>query len=201
MHRRAFLIVATAATAAGFGGGVRAEVPLDRISAYFNSITTLQADFVQTNPDGKQQSGTLYMRRPGRARFEYDGDDTLVMAGGGQVAVFDGRSNQSRPEQYPLKKTPLWVVLEGRVDLARRNMIVGHSGDARTTTVVAQDPDAPQNGRVELYFFNDPLTLAGWTTIDGQGARTRVQLEKIRLGGNLSNRLFNIVQETQSRSR
>jgi hypothetical protein len=36
---------------------------------------------------------------------------------------------------------------------------------------------------------------------DGSGNRTRVQLNQIRLGGSLSARLFNIVQEQESRQR
>ena len=123
------------------------------------------------------------------------------MAGGGQVAIFDGRSNAVRPEQYPLKRTPLWLILERNVDLDRRGMVVGHFGDEKTTTLVAQDPDEPESGRVELIFQNEPLTLAGWTVIDGGGARTRVQLAQIRLGGELPSRLFNIVLEQQSRQR
>lgn len=206
MDRRTFL--ATATRGAGLAAlaltGTRAwaQVPLGELSAYFNAIRTLEARFVQVNDDGTQSAGTLYMRRPGRARFEYDPPEkSLVMAGGGQVAIFDGRSNAITPEQYPLKRTPLWLILERNVDLDRRNMVVGHFGDDRTTTLVAQDPDEPQNGRVELVFQNDPLTLAGWAVIDGGGARTRVQLEQIRLGGQLSPRLFSIVNEKEARRR
>ena len=206
MNRRDFLATAAAGVglfALGLSGiPARAQVPLDRLSTYFNGIDTLEAEFTQLNDDGTRSTGTLYMRRPGRARFEYDPPDrSLVMAGGGQVAIFDGRSNSTNPEQYPLKRTPLWLVLERNVDLGRRNMVVGHFGDDSTTTLVMQDPDEPQNGRVEVIFQNDPLTLAGWTVVDGGGARTRVQLEQIRLGGQLGARLFNIRQEQQSRQR
>lgn len=206
MHRRE--IMATAGAGLGlFALGIagipaRAQVPLERLSSYFNGIRTLEASFTQTNADGTTSTGTLFMRRPGRARFEYDPPDrSLVMAGGGQVAIFDGRSNASAPEQYPLKRTPLYVILERNVDLDRRDMVVDHFGDAKTTTLVAQDPDAPENGRVDLIFQNDPLTLSGWVVTDGGGNRTQVQLRQIRLGGSLSARLFNIVQEQESRKR
>lgn len=206
MHRREFMATAGAGLglfALGIAGiPARAQVPLERLSSYFNGIRTLEASFTQTNADGTTSTGTLFMRRPGRARFEYDPPDrSLVMAGGGQVAIFDGRSNASAPEQYPLKRTPLYVILERNVDLDRRDMVVDHFGDAKTTTLVAQDPDAPENGRVDLIFQNDPLTLSGWVVTDGGGNRTQVQLRQIRLGGSLSARLFNIVQEQESRKR
>ena len=202
MHRRTFLVSGLAAGLVAAAPPARALVPLDRLSTYFNGIKTLEAAFSQLNADGTRSTGTLYMRRPGRARFEYDPpEQSLVMVGGGQVAIFDGRSNMTTPEQYPLKRTPLNVILERNVDLARRNMVVGHRGDDTSTVLVAQDPDAPELGQVELIFQNEPLTLAGWVVVDGQGLRTTVELNRIKLGGQLSSRLFNIPLEVASRQR
>lgn len=198
MDRRLFLGMTAAALT--LGAPASAKVPLQQLSTYFNGIETLEAKFAQTASNGARSTGTLFMRRPGRARFEYDPpEESLVMAGGGQVAIFDGRSNSRRPEQYPLKRTPLWIILEPRVDLGRGNMVIGHTGDAQRTTLVAQDPDAPENGRVELIFQNTPLTLAGWRVIDGQGQITTVQLTQIKLGGQIPARLFSIPQEINAR--
>lgn len=198
MHRRTFI---AAGLSFALASQARAQaVPLAQISSYFNGFETAQARFVQQNDDGSQSSGTLYIRRPGRARFEYDPPEkSLVMAGGGQVAIFDGRSNSSRPEQYPLRRTPLNLILERQVNLGARDLVVGHFGDATSTTVVAQDPKAPENGQIEMVFANAPLRLAGWTIVDGGGARTRVVLSELQTGIRLPARLFNIVQEQQSR--
>lgn len=200
MQRRIFLAAGAAAVLVGLPA--RAVVPLEALSRYFNDITTLKARFRQYNADGTQSTGTLYMRRPGRARFEYDPPDrSLVMAGGSRVLIFDGRSNVTAPEEYPLKRTPLNIVLERNVELDRPGMIVGHSGDDQFTMLVAQDPKAPENGRVEMVFRNDPLTFTGWTVIDGQGTRTRVELSDIVLGEQLAPRLFDIVAESRDRAR
>ena len=60
------------------------EVPLDQLSAYLNSWKTVQASFVQVNADGSKAKGTIYIQRPGRARFEYAAPDkNLVIAAGG----------------------------------------------------------------------------------------------------------------------
>lgn len=200
MRRRTFL--STVAAFSLLGQAASAEVPLEALSEYFNNIRTLEARFAQLNADGSRSSGTLYMRRPGRARFEYDPpEESLVMAGGGQVAIFDGRSNAGLPEQYPLKRTPLYVILERNVDLENARMVTGYRSEENRTVLTAQDPDAPENGQVELVFQNDPLSLAGWTVIDAMGQRTQVRLEEIRLGGSLASRLFNITHEVDSRKR
>lgn len=198
IDRRTFLMAAPAALLVARPAA--AKVPLDRLSAYFNGIGTLQASFTQFNDDGSRSTGTLYMRRPGRARFEYDPPEkSLVLASGGRVAIFDGRSNDPTPDSYPLNKTPLDIILSRNVDLKRANMVVGHSGSATSTTLVVQDPDAPENGRAELVFQNDPLSLAGWVVVDGAGTRTKVQLTRIRLGGSLPNRMFSVQNEISSR--
>ncbi len=202
MNRRTALLAPLAPLAlVALGLPARAEpVPLSALSAYLNRLTTAEADFTQVNADGSRSKGKLYIRRPGRVRFEYAPPDrSLVMAGGGQVAIFDAKSNQP-PEQYPLRRTPLNLILADRVDLGRAKMVVGHYQADNTTRVVAQDPDYPQYGTIELVFLNDPITLAQWIITDDLGSRTTVVLDRMVLGGNLPSSLFNITIEQQKRS-
>ncbi len=202
MNRRRFLLFAGAATLIPATAARAAQIPLSRLSGYMNALVTAKAGFTQINPDGTISTGTLYLQRPGRARFEYDPpEDALVMAGGGQVAVFDGKSNLGRPEQYPLARTPLSIILESNVDLARRNMVVGHTFDGTATTVIAQDPRHPEYGRIELKFTDNPVALRQWVVVDGSGARTTIILNGMETGESLSASLFNITLEEQRRLR
>ena len=177
------------------------QLSLDTISRYLNQLQTAQADFTQINPDGTISTGELFIKRPGRVRFEYDSEPTLVMAGGGQVAVFDAGSNLARPEQYPLAQTPLNIILERNVDLSRRDMVTGHTYDGTATTVTAQDPAHPEYGSIELKFTADPVELRQWVVTDGGGSRTTVALGALETGGALPARLFSIPGEIASRSR
>ena len=172
-----------------------AKASLAEIGAYFNAFRTAQAAFTQVNADGTIATGTLYIHRPGRVRFEYDPpEDQLVMAGGGQVAVFDGKSSGG-PEQYPLARTPLKIILADRVDLARERMVTSHVSDGTTTTVTAQDPAHPEYGDIRLVFTEDPVQLRQWVVTDGGGQATTVILGEMRTGGSLAARLFSIPQE------
>lgn len=178
----------------------QARVPLDAISQYLNGLQTAEADFTQINPDGTISTGRLYIKRPGRMRFEYaPPDPTLVMAGGGQVAIFDSKSNKVEPEQYPLAQTPLNIILERNVDFSRRSMVVGHTDDGTATTVVAQDPAHPEYGRLELVFTDSPVELRQWVVVDGSGQRTTVVLGELAKGRDLSSTLFNIPYEVGQR--
>jgi outer membrane lipoprotein-sorting protein len=177
------------------------KLSLAELSRYLNSLTTAQAAFTQTSADGSQAKGMLYIKRPGRARFEYAPPDrTLVMAGGGQLAIFDSKSNQP-PEQYPLRRTPLNLILAPKVDLAQANMVVGHEEVGDTTRVMAQDPENPEYGMIELVFTANPTALRQWIITDDLGSQTRVELADLETGVDLSGFLFDITAERARQNR
>ncbi|NNE78752.1 MAG: outer membrane lipoprotein carrier protein LolA [Silicimonas sp.] len=199
MYRRTFLAAAASfAASPAFAD----KLSLNALSKYLNGITLAQTDFTQINDDGSLSTGTLYIRRPGRMRFEYNPpEDLLVMAGGGQVGIFDGKSNLRSAERYPLRRTPLNLILEKNVNLARRNMVVGHDFDGTATIVRAQDPEHPEYGSLQLKFTSDPIELRQWVVTDGQGSRTTVVLGQLTRPSSLRDSLFSIEIEEQTRGK
>ena len=171
------------------------ELSLDQISAYLNGLQTATGGFTQINADGTISTGTIYIKRPGRIRFEYaPPDNSMLIAGGGQVAIFDPRSNTA-PERYPLAQTPLKIILEANVDLARRDMVTGRTSDGPTTTVTAQDPERPELGSIQLVFTASPIELRQWIVTDDTGQQTTVILNDLVQGGTIRDILFNIEAE------
>ena len=169
-----------------------AEVSLNEVSQYFGAFRTGKAQFTQVNGDGSIATGTLYIRRPGRMRFEYDPPlDQLVLAGGGQVAIFDGRSNTTA-EQYPLSETPLSIILAENVDLARSGMVTAHTSDGTTTSVTAQDPQRPEIGSIKMVFTENPVELRQWVTTNSTGEQTTVILGELERGGDFPPSTFSI---------
>ncbi|WP_127113599.1 outer membrane lipoprotein carrier protein LolA [Shimia sediminis] len=167
-------------------------LPLQDISDYLNDMKTAQAPFTQVNDDGSISTGQVFIKRPGRVRFEYDPPvEAMVLASANTVAIFDGRSNQP-PETYPLKRTPLSVILARKVNLAKANMVVGHAYDGEATIVTAQDPDNPEYGNIQLMFSAEPVALKQWIINDGAGGKTTVILGEMETGMPLKNTLFNI---------
>lgn len=193
------LLGATAAfTLAGASTAFANAIPLGQLSGYLNDMQTAESPFTQINSDGTVSTGTVYIHRPGRVRFDYDGDDLLVMAGGSQVAIFDGRAS-GPPEQYPLAETPLRIILQRNVNLARSGMVSEHSFDGTSTRVVARDPDRPNIGSITLVFTPNPIELRQWIITDEGGAQTTVILGALEQGGRIPARYFSIPQEITSR--
>lgn len=174
-------------------------ISLDALSAYLNSLKSVATDFTQINADGSRSTGKLYIARPGRARFEYaPPDQTLVLASGGQVAIFDDKSN-TLAEQYPLRSTPLNLVLAANIDLGAARMVVGHGSDANVTWVEAQDPEHPEYGSITLLFTPAPTTLRQWIIRDQGGNQTAVLLGDLMPREDLSAFLFSITAEVNAR--
>lgn len=174
-------------------------LPLGTLSSYLNSLTSAQSKFTQVNSDGSITTGTVYIRRPNRVRFEYDNDDTLVLASAGQVAIFDPKSNMGRPEQYPLSRTPLNLILASNVNLGRSGMVTQHSSDGAKTTVTAQDPAHPEYGTIQMVFTGGPTELRQWVVTDSSGEKTTVILNGLQNGKALSPSVFSIQNEISRR--
>lgn len=168
------------------------KLSLNELSAYLNSMTTVKSDFTQISDDGSVQTGQLLIKRPGKMRFEYNPPETaVVLASNNAVAIFDGKSNMP-PETYPLRRTPLSIILARTVNLGQANMVVGHEYDGTATIVTAQDPKAPEHGYIQLKFTANPVELRQWIITDGAGSRTTVVLGATQRDMELKNSIFSI---------
>ncbi|WP_238371749.1 LolA family protein [Heliomarina baculiformis] len=191
MNRRQFAAAALLSVLAAPAIAQDNRIPLAEISAYLNRLTTGESTFTQYNENGSRSTGRLYVKRPGRMRFEYDPPNKgLVLAGGGTVLVRDEKSNQA-PETYPLRRTPLSIILQRNVDLSRADMVVGYGQEDEFTVVRAQDPENPEYGFIDLKFSRDPVTLRQWVVTNELGDRTAVVLDGMTTGVSLSDNLFN----------
>lgn len=175
------------------------KIGLGELSRYINSLGVVEAEFTQINSDGTLSTGTLRISRPGKVRFEYAPPDrSLVVSDGNQVAIFDAKSN-TLPERYPMRRTPLNLILAPQVDLNRAKMVTRHTEDAGTTKVRAQDPENPQYGSIDLVFSANPTELRQWVITDDTGGQTTVILGEMRKGGRVNSGLFSIEDELRKR--
>lgn len=196
---RRSLILAPAVLALAAGPALARLIPLAEISAYLNALQTAEAAFTQVNADGSRSTGRVFIHRPNRMRFEYNPpDEALVLASAGQVAIFDRKSNQP-PEQYPMRRTPLSLILAPRIDLTRARMVMAHEDMGNATAVVAQDPQHPEYGSIRLIFTDNPVRLTQWVVTDEVGTQTTVMLDRLETGKSYPPSLFSINAEMERR--
>lgn len=172
---------------------------IDRVSTYMSSLTDMEGNFLQVGPDGSLAEGKFYLRRPGRLRFEYTPPEKmLVVADGTWVAVKDGYSATQR---YPLGATPLGLLLEDHVDLAKEVKILGVERQPGALRIKLADKSGNAPGDITLVFDEPGLQLRQWVVTDAQGLQTTVALRSIQNGIRANNGLFVIRMEQRPNMR
>ncbi len=152
---------------------------VERVNAYFNGISGLIADFVQTGPDGRRYDGKLYILRPGKMKFEYRPPSPLeIISDGRTVAVRDRKLNTQ--DLYLVGQTPLKFLLQERIDVARDSKVISLQQQGESAVLVIEDKaTVGGTSRIRLVFNNADMTLKQWTVTDPQGYDTLVQLANI----------------------
>lgn len=166
---------------------------LAKVTEHLRAVDTMTANFSQQDRKGKVLTGTLTMKRPGKARFQYEkGVPLLLVSDGKALTLIDYQVNQV--QRWPISDLPLSVLLDPNANMAKYAKQVP-SGDPKVVLVQAKDPKRPQYGVITLAFTRNAsapagLMLQGWVAIDSQNNRTRVTLSGQRFNVPVSDQAF-----------
>ena len=202
VSRRALLALCFAATtSASLGASAIGATPppaaaltaqdmadLRRITAYLTGIRTMAGRFRQIASDGTTATGSLWMVRPGRMRFEYDPPSPILLIAD-QSYVYYVDKQLAQMSKIGLKSTPAWFLL--RDPITFDDLIVTRferGPNLLRVTVVA--PAEPDNGSLTMVFSNEPLALRQWTIVDQQRRATTVSIYDAQFGIALDPELF-----------
>jgi len=162
---------------------------VDQAAAYLDSLTSVKGRFTQIDARGQVIGGTLYLKRPGLARFAYDPpSNLLVVSNGRSVTVTNPRLKTTN--HYPLSFTPLSILLAKHAGLGHGVVVsrVTHLGDGFAITARAAGHRGA--GQVIITFRTDPLRLTAWTLTDAEGQTTEVRLTEMSAASGLDSSLF-----------
>jgi len=177
----------TPALAQGLNASDQAMV--DRAVTYLQGIGEAKAHFVQTDARGASSQGTVFLKRPGKARFAYDPPSgLLVVSNGSTVSVADSRLKTF--DAYPLMSTPLSLFLAKTIRLDRGVQVTRVTRMSDGFSLTARDLKKQTAGQITLTFTDAPLALQGWSVTDAQGRATRVALSGLTATPGLDPSLF-----------
>ena len=192
-----------AAALAVLAGPVVASPATDlrAVESHLGQTQSLVSSFTQTDGKGRQLTGTLSLKRPGRVRFEYGRGANMLLVGNGKDLTFvDYEVGQT--SSWPVAKSPLTVLLSAKPDLGRIARIVP-SNDPRVVVVRARDARRPEFGTLVLAFTRGGgpagLKLEGWTAIDAQNKTTKVRLDGQRYNVPVAESAFTFVKPKRNR--
>ena len=166
---------------------------LDQAVAALRGISTLKADFTQTDRSGQSISGELTLKRPGKIRFEYeDAANMLIVSDGKSLNLIDYEVKQV--ERWPISNSPLGALLDPNRDVKRYGRLL-ETTNPNVVSIEVKDPKKPEYGVITLIFVRDAkapggLELASWVAKDSQNKRTTVRLANQRYGVSVPDSTF-----------
>ena len=174
-------------------GAQQTQGGLAQVNAYIRGVTTMTADFVQTDRAGQTLTGKLTIKQPGKVRFQYQKGVPLLIVGDGKaLTMIDYEVRQV--QRWPIGSSPLGALLDPKKDLSRFGKLI-QTGDPKVLSVQARDPKRPEFGTITMIFEKDPsgpggLQLYGWVALDSQNNRTTVRLSNQRYGVSVADSAF-----------
>ncbi|RNJ64347.1 MAG: outer membrane lipoprotein carrier protein LolA [Porphyrobacter sp. IPPAS B-1204] len=177
---------------------------LDKVVGALRAISTMKADFTQTDRQGTTLRGTMSLKRPGKIRFDYGKDaDFLVISNGKSLYVIDYEVSQV--ERWPIGNSPLGALFDPDKDVKRFGKLLPTS-NPNVVSVEVRDPKKPEFGMITLIFVRDAaapggLRLTNWVALDAQNNRTRVNLSNQRYGVSVPDSTFTFKDPRRSTRR
>ena len=164
------------------------ENDIQRAENYLRNLSTVQADFVQKASNGSELTGTFFLNRPGKLRFEYNEVDDFIVADGLFIYFYDSelQEQSNAPIGQTLADFLLRKDLSLTKDLTVKN-IVRHNNQ-QIFTLLQKDDE--QSGQVKLFFSEAPFTLQKWQVIDATGITTEIALSNMQRDIKLRPALF-----------
>jgi outer membrane lipoprotein-sorting protein len=154
----------------------------------------MKSRFIQINPDGSAWNGTLFVRRPGKFRFEYDPPIPHLLIANGSWFFHVDRALQET-NVIPLARTPAQFLVKDDISLKQDFEITKFEEQPGIVQVGMVTRDNPDLGEVTLTFSDKPLELRKWTVRDIQDNLTQVTLQNTRYGVSLDGGLFEYVEQ------
>lgn len=166
------------------------EADVKRVEDYFNSMTTMEARFIQLSPNGRFAQGSIHLNMPpGQLRFEYDPPvPYLLIVNDGDVIFYD--KEIEAPSFLSLSQTPLEFLLGGEVKLSGEVTVVGVERGPGILRVRVVQTEKQEQGMVEITFSDRPFVLKKWSLVDSEGQAIHVALLDARFGIDLDPKLF-----------
>lgn len=174
------------------------NVPADlaRIDAAMNSTASFSGRFAQYAADGSFAQGQVYIKRPGKLRFEYDAPNPLLIVSDGVTLTQQDKALETI-DRVPLSATPLNYFLKENINLAQDTEVIALQKTFNEWRVTARDGSGEMDGAITMVFDAQNLALKEWIIADSFGGETRVLLSGLRYNERINPRLFVLRDESR----
>lgn len=157
---------------------------------YLNSVTGLNGGFTQT-ANGKTETGTFSMLRPGRVRLDYKDAPIQLIADGKDLYFYDKSLDQITT--VPLTSTPAGILVRKKIDLQNADINVYETvSDKNTFTLKMNLRDREGLGHMDIVFDKKPVKLKSWSVIDATSNKTDVVFNNLKAKTDFGKNYFQL---------
>ena len=132
----------------------------DRIISQMRLTNNLSFNFVQT-VDNKNESGSCIIKYPKKIFCEYVGPNKKIMVSNGKSLMIKIK-NSGNYYLYPLKKTPLELLLDKEYLISKINTLKARNVDDQYLSFRIFE----NGNEINIFFDKKNFNLVGWQTED-----------------------------------
>ena len=155
----------------------------EKIIDNLNNTNNLIFDFEQ-NINGKIENGTCIIEYPKKIFCKYKKNNKILISNGKSLVI----KTTSIYYRYPLKKTPLDLILD-------KNFIINKIYDLKETTIDKSYINytiIENDNKIDIFFDNQTFNLIGWQTKDIYQNITVTLLYSISINQEINKKLFKL---------
>ena len=160
-----------------------------KVENFFNSLKSMEADFIQVSPSGKISNGKIYLDLPGKLRIDYKKPNNLLITCKGFWLTIQNRVLKTT-NNIPLESSPFSILIKKKLKFD--NEFVGIDLKNKLG-IISLKITSKANKKAEgltLEFSENPFNLKKWIIKDIFGEKTTVLIQNAKYNNKLSHVLF-----------
>ena len=155
----------------------------------YKAINTLYFDFTQKIGE-KVEFGNCYIKYPLLMKCEYPKKKKSIIANGKKFVIIKRR--YKKIYYYPLKKTPLFYLLQKENIL---NLIKNYEPSHIDQSIIEYELIENNSNKLNIFFDKNSLELSGWKTTDSYSNEVSFLIRNIETNILIKNEIFKIPRE------
>ena len=166
------------------------EEDIRKAENYLNNLDTARSRFTQIAPDGSRRTGTFYLDKPGKLRFEYDPPtQDFIVADGTFIYFYDAELNEQT--HAPIGQTLADFILRENLNIGEDVIVTDVTRGGGLLQITLVQKEDPKAGSLKLGFQESPVfSLKKWRVTDAQGSIVEIVLADIQTNARPASELF-----------
>jgi len=155
----------------------------------YKLVNTLYFSFTQ-KIGKKIEIGNCYIKYPLLMKCEYPKKKKFIISNGKRFAIIKKR--YKKIYQYPLKKTPLFYLLDKKNIL---EIIKNYEPTFINSDIIVYEMMDNNSNKVNIFFDKNSLDIAGWKTIDAYSNEVNFLITNVETNILINSKMFKIPKE------